>query len=292
MINPDISIIVPHYDDLASLDRCLSALVMQTLPPDRYEIIVADNMSPCGEAAVRDVIAGRAKLTIASQAGAGPARNAGVAASRGRLLAFTDADCIPENGWLAAGTAALEQFELVGGCMTVLIEGHGTKSGAEAFEAVFAFNNRRYVEKKLFTVTANLFCTRAVFDATGPFRVGVSEDLEWCLRARQKGFQIGYCAGAVAGHPARPNWAALLRKWERLSAESFELACTRRGGRLRWFASTLAMPMSILPHLVRVMRSPALSGTTERARAAATLARLRLWRFVDGNLRLAGLLKK
>lgn len=286
---PDVSVVIPHYNDLARLDRCLDAVGAQELPGGRFEVIVADNMSPVGEAAVRAVVGTRARVVPAVEKGAGPARNAGVAAAQGRVLAFTDCDCVPEAGWLAAGVAALDGCDVVGGRMIVLTEGGPIRSGAEAFEAVFAFNNRRYVEEQGFTVTANLFCPRAVFETVGPFRVGVSEDVEWCQRARAAGYRIGYAEDAAVGHPARADWTALRRKWERLNAEMFELAVTRPGGRLRWAVASLAMPLSIAAHAPAVLRSPALRGAGERARALATLARLRLWRFGDGTLRAAGL---
>lgn len=284
----ETSIIVPHHEDLARLDRCLAALSRQTIRPARYEIVVADNNSPCGEAAVRAVVGDRARLVLAAEKGAGPARNAAVAAARGATLAFTDADCVPDPAWLAAGLAGLIDHDIVGGCVRVLCEGADAKSGAEAFEAVFAFHNRRYIEQQGFSVTANLFCRRAVYEATGPFRVGMSEDRDWCLRARALGYRIGYRANAVVGHPARADWPALLVKWKRLNAELFANARMRRGGRWRWFAASAAMPISILAHLPHVLFSPALRGLGERARGAATLARLRLWRCIDGMLRLVG----
>ena len=283
-----VSVIVPHYDDLARLDRCLDALARQDFPRDRYEIIVADNMTPAGREAVEAVIAGRARLVFQPERGAGPARNAGVAAAVGTMLAFTDADCLPEPGWLTAGIAALERFDFVGGAMTVAIEGDGAKSGAEAFELVFAFDNRRYVERKHFTVTANLFCPRALFDRVGPFKVGVSEDLEWCLRARGLGYRIGYAPAAVAAHPARRDWAALRKKWQRMSAESYALEREKPLGRLRWAARSAALIPSIIAHAPRALTSDALSGAGERAAALGTLARLRLWRFVEAQRLLFG----
>src|SRR5690606_35235449 len=126
---PEISVIVPHYNDLVRLDRCLSALMSQSLASDRFEIIVADNMSPVGEEVVRDVIAGRARLVMAPERGAGPARNAGVKAAGGTFLAFTDADCVPDAGWLAGGLPLLDRFDIVGGRMNVLVEGPRPMSG-------------------------------------------------------------------------------------------------------------------------------------------------------------------
>lgn len=284
--DPAISIVVPHYNDLRGLDACLTALEAQSVPCDRFEIIVADNMSPVGEAAVADAIAGRARLVIARERGAGPARNAGAAAACAPVLAFTDSDCVPAPGWLAAGAAMLADVDLVGGAMTVS-SGDGVLSGAEAFEHVFAFDNRDYVERKGFTVTANLFCRRETFDAVGPFKVGVSEDLEWCHRARDLGYRIGYAREAVVSHPARRDWTALKGKWGRLSAEAFALEVQRGRGGMRWFLRSLALPPSILLHAPRVLRAPGLTAT-ERVRALGTLARLRMWRFVDAQRQLMG----
>lgn len=283
----DISVIVPHYDDLPGLDRCLTALNEQSVPRSSYEVVVADNLSPCGEAAVRAVIGDRARLVLAPEAGAGPARNAAVAAAQGSVLAFTDADCVPDRGWLAAGLAALKIHDIVGGAVTLLFTGT-TKSGAEAYEAVFAFNNRRYIEREGFSVTANLFCRRDVYAATGPFHVGMSEDRDWCLRARALGYRLGYAPDARVAHPARKDWRALLMKWRRLNAELYANTLMSPAGRLRWLVATAAMPLSVMVHLPRIIASPALAGAAERVRGAATLARLRLWRFGDGMLRLVG----
>lgn len=125
----EVSVIIPHYDDLAGLDRCLAALMRQTMARDRYEIIVADNMSPCGETAVRDIVAGRALVVTAAERDAGPARNVAVAHSRGAVLAFTDADCLPAPGWLEAGMAALWDHDIVGGQVDVLIDSPDGKAG-------------------------------------------------------------------------------------------------------------------------------------------------------------------
>ena len=106
-----VSVIIPHYNDLDGLDRCLSALAQQTYPADLIEVIVADNCSPQGAAAVEQCIAGRARMALSHDRGAGPTRNAGVAASSAQLLAFIDSDCVPEPQWLAAGIAALESYD-------------------------------------------------------------------------------------------------------------------------------------------------------------------------------------
>ena len=66
------------------------------------------------------IIAGRARLVLVREKGAGPARNGGVAASKGDILAFTDADCRPDPHWLENGVAALSRYDFLGGGIDVL----------------------------------------------------------------------------------------------------------------------------------------------------------------------------
>jgi cellulose synthase/poly-beta-1,6-N-acetylglucosamine synthase-like glycosyltransferase len=61
---PFVSVVVPHYNDLASLDLCLKTLQAQTYPRAAFEIIIADNASPQGAAEIEHVIGGRAALVI------------------------------------------------------------------------------------------------------------------------------------------------------------------------------------------------------------------------------------
>jgi GT2 family glycosyltransferase len=281
---PEVSVVVPHYRDLDSLDACLRALAAQTYSGS-VEIIVADNASPEGEDAVARVIDGRARLIVAHERGAGPARNAGASAAMGAVLAFTDCDCRPEPGWLAAGLQALSRHDVVGGRVTVLVEDPDHMTASEAFEAVFAFDNEAYVTRKGFTVTANLFCARAVFERVGGFGVGMSEDVDWCRRATAAGYGLGYAPDAVVGHPARRTWKELLSKGRRINAETFALYAREPYGRPLWLARTMVLPASALIHAPRVLTSKRLPRVADRAGALAMLFRLRGWRFWD-SLRL------
>jgi GT2 family glycosyltransferase len=279
---PQVSVIVPHYDDLANLDRCLDLLAGQSLPADDYEVIVADNGSPCGAGRVAEIIAGRARLVSAPEKGAGPARNAGVSFAAADIFAFIDSDCRPGRDWLAQGLHALERDDLAGGAVEVEIAGP-EPTPSEAFELVFAFRNDVYVLRKGFSVTANLFVPRDVFERVGPFRNGLSEDLEWCHRAGAHGFSLGYAEDAVIAHPARRDWAELRRKWSRLSQESFALARRRSFGALLWLGRSYLVLASALPDLLTVARARQLRGLRSRAGAAIMLLRVRAFRFVEAH---------
>ena len=67
---------------------CLTLLFAQNLPASEFEIIVADNNSAIGLEAVRVACGEHARVVHALIQGAAAARNAGIEASRGRILAF------------------------------------------------------------------------------------------------------------------------------------------------------------------------------------------------------------
>src|ERR1700728_1824951 len=198
-----VSVIVPHLDDYDNLDACLTLLQAQSFPGDRIEVIVADNGSSRGLDAVRQIVGSRGGVIEVAERGAGPARNAGVRASRGEAIAFLDSDCRPDRRWLEEGLAELRLADFTGGRIDVLVEDPRRMTAAEAFESVFAFQNERYVKNLNFTVTASMFVWRSVFDAVGGFENGVPEDLDWCRRARLKGYRIGFASRSSGRHSAR-----------------------------------------------------------------------------------------
>jgi cellulose synthase/poly-beta-1,6-N-acetylglucosamine synthase-like glycosyltransferase len=283
---PLISVVVPHYGDLEGLAANLEALSRQSYPIDRFEIIVGDNDSPEGAQAVERVIDGRARLVVVTQPGAGAARNGGVALARHDILAFTDADCRPHADWLVEGVLALENWDLVGGRVAVVTDDPNAMTPVEAFESLFAFRNHAYVRVHAFTVTANLFCRRRVFEGTGPFDVtGLPEDIDWCHRAGRRGYRLGFARRAVVDHPARRTWEELTTKWSRTDREMFTLAVSRPGGRLHWIRRTMLLPFSAPYHIPAALFRRGVRTFGQRRTAIGVLFRIRFWRFFD-SLRL------
>jgi glycosyltransferase involved in cell wall biosynthesis len=92
------SVVVPAYNAGKVIAPCIEALLKQDYPKDRYEIIFVDNASTDDTASVIQ----RYPVTYVYEArkGANAARNKGIMASSGDVIAFTDADCIPVQGWL------------------------------------------------------------------------------------------------------------------------------------------------------------------------------------------------
>lgn len=277
----DAAVIIPHYNDQTRLARCLDALVPQLAEaPGRTEIVVVDNGSdPALPPGYMDRWP-EVRFVVETGRGAALARNRGVAETSATALFFIDSDCLPAGDWLATAFAVRDRAALVGGSVPVFDETPPPRSGAEAFEAVFAFDFRRYIEEKGFSGSGNLVTRRAVFDRIGGFRPGLSEDLDWCHRATAAGFDLVHAEELEASHPSRSDWPALKRKWRRLTDETWGLRGRGPDARIGWAVRALAMPLSALVHLPKVLRSDRLDTRGDRLKCIATLFRLRLLRSV------------
>ena len=273
-----VAVIIPHHEDPVRLARCLAAL---TTAPGRAaaEILVVDNGSAADLAPLRARFPA-VRFVVEHERGAAAARNRGMVETRAPRLAFLDADCLPAQDWLdRAATLPLPGGDgLLGGRIDTFDETPPPRSGAQAFEAVFAFRQAAYVRRKGFSVTANLVVSRRAAEATGPMRPGLSEDMDWCHRARAAGFALAYAPDLVVAHPTRADRAALVAKWRRLVREAHALHQARGGGRLGWALRALAMPAIALWQAPQVLRAPQLSGWGERGGALRTLAAMRLRR--------------
>src|SRR5205823_9205883 len=111
-----VTVVVPARDAEATLGRALDAIASQRLE-EPWETIVVDDGSSDGTVAIAERAPGGVTVLRADAAGPAAARNRGADAARGDVLAFTDADCYPEPGWLAAGLRALESADLVQGAV-------------------------------------------------------------------------------------------------------------------------------------------------------------------------------
>ena len=274
---PHAAVIIPHLDDVSRLERCLFALTPQV--SDAIEIIVVDNGSNADFNSVQKRFP-TVRFIEEHQPGAAAARNRGVAESSAELLFFLDCDVVPASNWVSTALAHSLGGDVIGGHISVFDESAPPRTGAQAFEAIFAFDNQGYIEKKGFSVTANLLTRRDVFMAVGTFRPGLSEDLDWCRRATDAGFRLVFAADLKVAHPSRSDSAALFRKWRRLTHEGYAVNGNSVTDRLRWAAKAMAMPISILIHTPRVLTNPAFRDGLERRNAWKMLVALRLRRML------------
>lgn len=274
---PRISVIIPHLNQPDFLLRCLASLAAGSRIPD--EVIVVDN----GSRELPELVCTThgAQLLTEAEPGPGPARNRGVAAATGEILAFIDADCLADPDWLAVAEMAMAAPDatILGGDVRIALDNPARMTMTEAYESVYAYRMDRYIAREGFTGTGNLVVKREVLADVGPFAgIGVAEDRDWGRRATAKGYRIRFVPGMRAYHPARQNVSELLAKWDRQSAHDYVLARGQRGGLMRFTLKTLAMVPSTLAELPVVLTTNRLIGARARILAFACLLRIRVYR--------------
>ena len=206
-MTPEVSVVVPVRNAAGTLSALLDALAGQDGAP-AYEVVVADNGS------TDDTVARAAAhpldpvIVHEPRPGSYAARNAGLSRARGRVVAFTDGDCVPDPGWLRAGVAALENAELAGGRVEVLLSAE--PSVWERLDAGHYLDQRRNVEQLGFAATANAFGRRDALERLGGFAADLRSggDRELCRRAREAGMRLAYAHDALVWHRPRATWRA------------------------------------------------------------------------------------
>jgi len=275
---PEVSVLIPHYNDKLGLRLCLDSLRVQNFPTDKFEVIVADNDTPTGVADIAALYP-EVRFVCVKERGAAPARNAAMAAAAGACFAFIDSDCVASPDWIKAGVKGLESADYSGGVIEITFADSDRPTPVEAFEMVFGFRQQMYLKRKRFSATANLFVRREAAEAIGSFKNAVAEDLDWGRRADALGFRLAFNAISIVSHPARHDWQELVRKWDRLVQERWNGFESRRlVDRLKWIFLAIATALSAAPHLWMVATSEKLSRIQDKIAAAGVLGRIRLWR--------------
>jgi hypothetical protein len=221
---PMVSVIVPVLNDSDGIRRCIGALHRQTYPRRRYEVIVVDNGSTDGTSEVLPAL----EITVLSETAdrsSYAARNTGLRAAVGTVVAFTDADCVPSEGWLEEGVRAMriERADLVGGSVRFSLSAR--PSGAEVWDSITNMQVEQNIRERKVAKTANLFVHRSVFDAIGPFSGTLRSggDVAWTGTATRSGFFLAFADKAEVVHPAR-RLGPLMAKQFRVGVGQSELA--------------------------------------------------------------------
>ncbi|HSN19654.1 MAG TPA: glycosyltransferase [Usitatibacter sp.] len=177
-----ISFIVPAYNEERYLGATLEAIHAAALSTgEAYEIVVADDASTDGTAAVAE--AGGARVVHVHNRQIAATRNAGVRAAAGDVLIFVDADT-RVSGPLVAGALAALRAGAVGGGAPVRLD--GAPAWANAFMRAFV---PLYFRLARWAAGCFLFCTRVAFDAAGGFdeRYYASEEIHLSRALKRQG---------------------------------------------------------------------------------------------------------
>jgi glycosyltransferase involved in cell wall biosynthesis len=266
--SPFVSVVIPVYNDAARLKICLKALANQTYPQSLYEIVVIDNGSD--EVEQVEAVVAQYSNAIATQElkpGSYAARNHGLTLTKGEVIAFTDADCVPAADWLEKGVHHLLTTPNCGqvvGKVEIFFENPDRPTPVELYESVTAFPQERLLQQFRGGATANVFTWRKVIEQVGNFndRLKSNGDLEWGKRVFLAGYQQVYAADVQVGHPARRSLAQLHKRTVRLAGGLYDLSIRqdaslweRNGNFIRLLLSDLVPPVNFI---INTFRNPSL----------------------------------
>lgn len=220
-----VSVIIPIYNNTGCLRDCLEMLERQDYDPDAYEVIVVDNGSFQSPYQIVSCFP-HARLVAEPRKSSYAARNRGILAANGKILAFTDSDCIPSSDWLKKGVHRLKEIQgcgLLGGRIELFFKNPSRPTLVERFEKLTAFPQKQNVEKSRFSVTANLFTTRNVMEHVGMFDPNLKSggDVEWGNRVHRNELELIYADNVVISHPARRSLHQIFKKNHRV-AQGFD----------------------------------------------------------------------
>jgi glycosyltransferase involved in cell wall biosynthesis len=195
---------MPTHNRARYLGRALESLVKQTMETDRLEIIVIDDGSDDEtQKLVGEMMGKHPTIKLVSSErnlGSSGARNLGLAQATGQDILFTDDDCIPQNYWAEAMSAALDDEPVVAGCIEVSNSKYVKL--CHNISHFHPFIPRRRSGPVDFMAGANMGLRRNVMDELGGFddKMILAGDMQLCLRARSRGYQPYLTAEAVVVH--------------------------------------------------------------------------------------------
>jgi glycosyltransferase involved in cell wall biosynthesis len=208
-----VSVVIPALNEESCINRCLVSVLDQDFPREQMEVVVVDNGSTDATAS----IARQFPVRVVDEArpGVARARNTGIRAARGEIVAFIDADCVAKPDWLRELVSGSNEEKI--GCFVgdiLPMPGGGLISD-------FIHDRRLISQEALLSATppvaacANIAYRRNVFDEIGyfdeKFIVGEDGDLFWRF-VKSTRFQYRFQRGAVVLHPHPSSLSGLLRR--------------------------------------------------------------------------------
>jgi GT2 family glycosyltransferase len=277
-IPDDLSVVVCTRDRPCELERCLRALRAQHSAP--REVVVVDNSE---QRSAQPVCAAFPEVRYVHEPrpGLSIARNAGIAASRGALIAFTDDDVEVHPGWSAELTHAFRAYSDVDAVTGLVLP----SSLATRAQRCFQFDmggfgssflplrfDGSFIDEQLphgpqvwrIGAGANMAFRRAVFDRVGLFderlgagASGCSEDSELWYRLLANGGCCFYEPKAVVFHHHRAGWDELLRQtraYMKGHVSALVVQSDRHGHRGNLRRIVLELPLYFVRMVIAVMR--------------------------------------
>jgi len=181
-----ISVVIPTFNEEENIAQCLVSLSHQNIPRSEYEIIVVDGGSKDATCEIAKKYAD--KVFTQTSRKVGGARNDGVKASKGEIIATTDADCILPPTWVKRIGEDFHDPDLVQlyGPVYPIEEGLNNRFSlmlANTFSRIGYYSRTFY-----YTLGCNTAFRKDAFIKAGMYRcIDAGDDLEIAMRMNDLG---------------------------------------------------------------------------------------------------------
>ena len=206
---PDVSIVIPAYDEEKTIERLLSELSDQTVFPGEVVIVDAGSTDRTVELAEAFCPPFSLRVLKRGRLNPGEARNEGIRDTTATWIALLDAGTEPVPGWLEGlMTVATENgADAVFGSVEATCDTAFRKWAAIAYVPPLDSNGVRMF------LAASVF-RRSVFEAVGGFPPQrASEDLVWMEKVHAGPFRIGHAPTAVVRWETQPSIRSTFRRF-------------------------------------------------------------------------------
>jgi glycosyltransferase involved in cell wall biosynthesis len=210
---PKVSVVVASYNGGRTLKACLDSLLRLNYPD--YELILVDDGSTDATSEIASLYQ-EARYLRQPHRGLAAARNTGLAAAQGEIVAFTDSDCRADEDWLYYLVAGLVHSHFVG------IGGHNLLPGEDSAVAAAVLVSPGGPAHVMLTdrVAEHIpgcnmaFYKWALEDIEGfdPVFRTAGDDVDLCWRLQQRGYEIGFSPAGFVWHYRRSTVQAYLRQ--------------------------------------------------------------------------------
>lgn len=265
-----LSVVVPARNAASTLGSALSAILASDIPRDTYELIVVDDASSDGSAAVAGRHADTVVRLTGRQAGPAYARNRGAELARGDIVAFVDADVLVRPGTLPRMVATLTDEPLLDAVSASYDDTPAARNFVSQYwNLLLHFGEQRHMGLSSHFASACGAIRRTVLVSAGMYdewRFGTAclEGIELGQRLRGAGHQVLLSRGLQVTHLKRWTLGSVFREaWDRsaLLARSLGYERTRAAvpgdvvftlSRSLWpaigLSGTVALSAAFVPH--------------------------------------------
>lgn len=249
---PRISAVVCVHNGAPWIRECLGGLTRLNYPD--YEVIVVDDGSTDATAAIVQEFDVRFIRT--RNEGLSNARNTGIAAADGEIVAFIDADAWPDEDWLTHLALAFESTDAAGvGGPNIAPPGVSVKAACIANAPGGPVHVLRTDREAEHIPGCNMAFRKSALEAIGGFdpifRVA-GDDVDVCWRMQERGWTLGFAPAAVVWHHPRDSIGAFVRQQRGYGAAEALLEAKwpqkyNAVGHVTWGGRVYAPPTVVFP---------------------------------------------